>query len=134
MTTTVTNSRKAKKKATTKPNPKTKTVLKVDAEFTYKDVHVVLLDFKSSKIDLTAQRKALEHVLKGRYLFGITHVNVPKPKKGDATGPILRDLQPIRNEYGHPGNLIVFYYAGYGGIVNGQLRLAARCVDDDISF
>lgn len=125
MTANTINSRKAKKKAASKLKPKTRPVLKVDAGFTYKDVHVVLLDFKASKIDLHAQRKALEHVLKGRYLFGITHLNVPKPKTGDATGPILRDLQLVRNEFGHRGNLIIFHYAGYGGIVNGQLRLAA---------
>jgi hypothetical protein len=102
-----------------------KRVLTPDAKFRYKDVHVVIMDFKTSKIDMDIQRSGLESVLKGSYLFGITKLDVPKWKTGDCTQLIEKCIEKIQKEYGHPDNLLIFIYNGHGVLVDGQLALAS---------
>lgn len=91
----------------------------IDAPFRYKDVHIVVFGFPGRKLNLDAQRKELEGLLKGRYHYGLTKIPIidwDVNSDGDATRPVLKKVQKIYDQFAHQENLLIFLYNGHATI------------------
>lgn len=98
----------------------------------YKDVQALLICWKDALNTFSTQREALDNALKEHYGFETIILDIP-PKDPDQ---FLNDnISSFMRSHDKDRNLLIIYYGGHGGIVEGQLVLKwlvsyfVRCLD-----